>query len=80
MERTRATVETCAARQTAPSREGQFMLVDNNPRTSCGVMSILLFAAFVVILNETTMNVALSSIMANLGITERTAQWLTTEV
>ncbi|MHA6525393.1 MDR family MFS transporter [Tessaracoccus sp. G1721] len=43
-----------------------------------GVIPILLVAAFVVILNETTMNVALSSIMADLGVTERTAQWLTT--
>ena len=43
-----------------------------------GVIPILLVAAFVVILNETTMNVALTSIMADLGITERTAQWLTT--
>ena len=43
-----------------------------------GVIPVLLIAAFVVILNETTMNVALSSIMADLGISERTAQWLTT--
>ena len=42
------------------------------------VIPILLVAAFVVILNETTMNVALTSITADLGITERTAQWLTT--
>ena len=43
-----------------------------------GVIPILLVAAFTVILNETTMNVALSSIMADFGVTERTAQWLTT--
>lgn len=43
-----------------------------------GVISTLIVAAFVVILNETTMNVALSRIMVDLGITERTAQWLTT--
>jgi DHA2 family lincomycin resistance protein-like MFS transporter len=42
------------------------------------VIPILLVAAFVVILNETTMNVALSSIMTDLGVDERTAQWLTT--
>nr|WP_255436249.1 MDR family MFS transporter [Tessaracoccus sp. MC1756] len=54
------------------------MLVDSPPRTNRGVIPILLVAAFVVILNETTMNVALSSIMADLGVTERTAQWLTT--
>lgn len=43
-----------------------------------GVIPILLIAAFVVILNETTMNVALASIMNDLGVVERTAQWLTT--
>ena len=32
------------------------------------VIPILLVAAFVVILNETTMNVALSSIMTDLGV------------
>lgn len=42
------------------------------------VIAILLIAGFVVILNETTMNVALSSIMADFGVEERTAQWLTT--
>ena len=42
------------------------------------VIPILLVAAFVVILNETTMNVALSSIMTDLRVDERTAQWLTT--
>lgn len=43
-----------------------------------GVTTILIVAAFVVILNETTMNVALSSIMDEFSIAERTAQWLTT--
>ena len=47
-------------------------------RSTRGVIPILLIAAFVVILNETTMNVALSQIMADFGIVERTAQWLTT--
>lgn len=42
------------------------------------IITILLVAAFVVILNETTMNVALTSIMADLHVAERTAQWLTT--
>ena len=51
----------------------------STPTTSGrGVVPILLVAAFVVILNETTMNVALTSIMGNLHVTERTAQWLTT--
>lgn len=47
-------------------------------RSSRGVIAILIVAAFVVILNETTMNVALSSIMEDLRVDERTAQWLTT--
>ena len=42
------------------------------------VMGVLLTAAFVVILNETAMNVALTRIMADLAVTERVAQWLTT--
>ena len=42
------------------------------------VIRILIVAAFVVILNETTMNVALSRIMEDFSIPERTAQWLTT--
>ncbi|HQA31869.1 MAG TPA: MDR family MFS transporter [Propioniciclava tarda] len=42
------------------------------------VIPILLVAAFVVILNETAMNVALTRIMDDLQITERLAQWLTT--
>lgn len=43
-----------------------------------GLIAVLLVAAFVVILNETAMNVALTRIMDDLRITERTAQWLTT--
>ena len=42
------------------------------------IIAILLVAAFVVILNETTMNVALAHIMEDFHVTERTAQWLTT--
>ncbi|WP_342372317.1 MDR family MFS transporter [Propioniciclava soli] len=42
------------------------------------IIAILLVAAFTVILNETTMNVALPAIMAYFDVTERIAQWLTT--
>lgn len=56
----------------APSASGA------SARGTRSVVTILLVAAFVVILNETTMNVALTSIMEDLGIQERTAQWLTT--
>ncbi|HET7414805.1 MAG TPA: MDR family MFS transporter [Arthrobacter sp.] len=42
------------------------------------VIQLLLGAAFVVILNETIMSVALRELMVDLNITARTAQWLTT--
>lgn len=42
------------------------------------VIWLLLGAAFVVILNETTMTVALPHLMHDLGVDARTAQWLTT--
>lgn len=48
------------------------------PRRTITVLGVLLVGAFVVILNETAMNVALSRIMTDLNVTERTAQWLTT--
>lgn len=42
------------------------------------VISLLLVSAFVVILNETIMGVALPHLMSDLGITASAAQWLTT--
>ena len=42
------------------------------------IIGILLVAAFVVILNETIMSVALPRLMIDLDITPRTVQWLTT--
>ncbi len=42
------------------------------------VIWVLLGAAFVAILNETVLSVALPPIMADLGITASTGQWLTT--
>lgn len=47
-------------------------------RGNRSIIGVLLVAAFVVILNETAMNVALTRIMLDLRVTERTAQWLTT--
>lgn len=47
------------------------------PRTG-PVIALLVAAAFVVILNETIMSVALPRLMADLEITAATAQWLTT--
>jgi DHA2 family lincomycin resistance protein-like MFS transporter len=51
---------------------------DRLPATTVRVLTVLLIGAFVVILNETALNVALSRIMTDLAIDERTAQWLTT--
>ena len=42
------------------------------------IIGTLLVAAFVVILNETIMGVALPRLMAELSVTARTGQWLTT--
>ncbi|MGO4595000.1 MDR family MFS transporter [Leifsonia sp. 2TAF2] len=42
------------------------------------VISLLLISAFVVILNETVMNVALPDLMKDLGIQPSVGQWLTT--
>lgn len=42
------------------------------------VIAVLLVAAFVVILNETALNVALTSVMNDLHVDERAVQWLTT--
>ncbi len=42
------------------------------------VIALLLVSAFVVILNETIMGVALPHLMADLDITASAAQWLTT--
>jgi MFS transporter, DHA2 family, lincomycin resistance protein len=42
------------------------------------LVMIMILGVFVAILNETLLNVALSKIMADLGITPSTAQWLST--
>ncbi|MFF2268190.1 MDR family MFS transporter [Cellulosimicrobium cellulans] len=52
--------------------------VDRLPRADFLVIALLLGSAFVVILNETTMSVALAPLMEDLGITASTGQWLTT--
>lgn len=52
--------------------------IDKLPVRTVTVLAVLMVGAFVVILNETAMNVALSRIMTDLAVTERTAQWLTT--
>lgn len=47
-------------------------------RRDLGVILTMLIATFVVILNETIMNVALPKLMADLQISASTAQWLAT--
>lgn len=51
---------------------------DKLPRSVKTVLLILLFAALVMILNETTLSVALPAMMADYSITAATAQWLLT--
>lgn len=59
------TATTATANDTVSSRDSR-------------VIWLLLGAAFVVILNETIMNVAIPHLMGDLGITALAAQWLTT--
>jgi DHA2 family lincomycin resistance protein-like MFS transporter len=48
------------------------------PRAAVTVIAALLVATFVVILNETIMNVALQRLMVDLGVDAPTVQWLST--
>ncbi len=43
-----------------------------------GIIAILLIGAFISLLNETLLNVALPSIMKDLDVTTSTVQWLST--
>ena len=51
---------------------------DKLPRSTVVVLSILLFTAFVMLLNETTLAIALPAMMSDYNITAATAQWLLT--
>ncbi|MFP3599858.1 MFS transporter, partial [Chryseobacterium sp. SIMBA_029] len=51
---------------------------DKMSRESVTVIVTLLVATFVVILNETIMNVALQRLMTDLQVTPSTVQWLAT--
>ncbi|AYF99248.1 MDR family MFS transporter [Protaetiibacter intestinalis] len=48
------------------------------PRRAGLALGLLLVSAFVVVLNETAMGVAIPPIMADFGVTASAAQWLTT--
>ncbi|QAY63979.1 DHA2 family efflux MFS transporter permease subunit [Xylanimonas allomyrinae] len=65
-------------RSTAQPDPGSAPASDRLPRTHFTAIALLLASTFVVILNETTMSVALPPIMADLHVTAATGQWLTT--
>jgi DHA2 family lincomycin resistance protein-like MFS transporter len=53
-------------------------LLDSTAKRNRLIINLLLVSAFVVILNETVMGVAIPHLMKDLGITALAAQWLTT--
>lgn len=63
---------------TADGRAAQAAPLDDVTRRNRLVMRLLLISAFVVILNETVMGVAIPRLMDDLAITAVAAQWLTT--
>ncbi|HYP73025.1 MAG TPA: DHA2 family efflux MFS transporter permease subunit [Microbacterium sp.] len=67
-----ASVDTGTARTASPASETVVGAKENR------VIWLLLAAAFVAILNETTMGVAIPHLIGDLGITAVQAQWLTT--
>lgn len=62
---------------TEPSTGAAAPAVEGFPEGARLVISLLVGSAFVMILNETIMSVALPSLIADLGVTAATAQWLT---
>jgi DHA2 family lincomycin resistance protein-like MFS transporter len=69
--------DTTQNRDLAPPRSTS-LEAERLPPATVRLLAVLLVGTFVVILNETAMNVALSRIMTDLAVDERTAQWLTT--
>jgi len=64
--------------QTFADAEQDIPTVEDHGARNKLVIALLLVSAFVVILNETIMGVALPHLMADLDITASAAQWLTT--
>ncbi|MDE3722884.1 MULTISPECIES: MDR family MFS transporter [Nocardiopsis] len=62
---------------TPPDRASESTADPTAPRAERLVIPLLLVSAFVVILNETIMGVALPALNADLGISVSTGQWLT---
>ncbi|ALC92164.1 MFS transporter [Bacillus sp. FJAT-18017] len=52
--------------------------VNNSGRPPYGIIAVLMIGAFIAFLNNTLLNIALPSIMADLKIEPATVQWLTT--
>jgi DHA2 family lincomycin resistance protein-like MFS transporter len=71
---TASSTETMAEHNTGQSAE----IIDPHARRNSRVIWLLLSAAFVVILNETIMSVALRELMIDLKIDARAVQWLST--
>ena len=67
-----------SASRSAASAERAASSADRLPRAHFTAIALLLASTFVVILNETTMSVALPPIMEDLGVPAATGQWLTT--
>ena len=70
--------DSAASGPAAAGPAGRAPQADRLPREHFTVIALLLISAFVVILNETTMGVALPPIMDDLGVAASTGQWLTT--
>ena len=66
------------ATSTPPQTAGRQDAPETTAAGNRTIIAILLVATFVVILNETIMNVALPSLMTDLDVTARTGQWLST--
>ncbi|WP_442951552.1 MDR family MFS transporter [Paenibacillus sp. GYB004] len=65
--------QTVESQGTKKDREGTF-----GSRSNFIVVLVMILGVFVAILNETLLNVALSKIMADIGVLPSKAQWLTT--
>jgi len=72
-----AAIETTPGTGSIPAASGPGAVPALRPEES-RVVWLLLAAAFVAILNETTMGVAIPHLITDLGITALAAQWLTT--
>ena len=77
VEKLRMGLVSTTTSQEAPNPSGQGAS-HRLPARDRQVIAILLVAAFVVILNETIMSVALPRLMVDLDLSARTVQWLTT--